>query len=165
MHVAWIQLWSWEIRSSMVHREAQGGKEKRGMKWILSQNLQKESTLLISWFWTCGPSRLKEYIYVVVSYLACDRLIQQLLESNMACNSYKQRHNIVIKIKELILIHHRILVHSVIPTDAATYVKAEDPLPFVSCFLKLLNLEPHFLAFPWLSWPLTILNSTVTNIL
>lgn len=74
------------------------------------------------------PPGLKEYIYVVLSYLACDKLIQQLLESNTVCISYKQRHNIVIKIKELILIHHRILSHSVIPIDLTTYLKAEDPL-------------------------------------
>lgn len=52
----------------------------------------------------------------------------------MACNSDKQRQNIVIKIKELILIHHRILVHSVIPTDLTTYVKAEDPLSICVTF-------------------------------
>ena len=72
--------------------------------------------------------KTKRYIYIVLSYLACDKLIQKLLESNMVCNSYKQRHNIAIKSKELILIHHCILIQFIILIDLTTYLKAEDPL-------------------------------------
>ena len=46
----------------------------------------------------------------------------------MVCNSYKQRHNIAIKSKELILIHHCILIQFIILIDLTTYLKAEDPL-------------------------------------